>query len=74
MPLSAPTFHESVVKVPGGDAGRLTRALAEQGIIAGLDLGRIDTRRRDELLVAVTERHSRADLDRLVDGLAGFTG
>ncbi|WP_437899141.1 aminomethyl-transferring glycine dehydrogenase subunit GcvPA [Sorangium sp. So ce124] len=73
LPMSAPTFHEFVVKVRGGDAGRLTRALAEQGIIAGLDLGRIDARRRDELLVAVTERHSRADLDRLVAGLAGFT-
>ncbi|WP_438042828.1 aminomethyl-transferring glycine dehydrogenase subunit GcvPA [Sorangium sp. So ce128] len=74
LPMAAPTFHEFVVKVRGGDAGRLTRALAEQGIIAGLDLGRIDARRRDELLVAVTERHSRADLDRLVEGLAGFTG
>ncbi|WP_438035730.1 aminomethyl-transferring glycine dehydrogenase subunit GcvPA [Sorangium sp. So ce204] len=74
LPMSAPTFHEFVVKVRGGDAGKLTRALAEQGIIAGLDLGRIDARRRDELLVAVTERHSRADLDRLVEGLAGFKG
>ncbi|WP_437817317.1 aminomethyl-transferring glycine dehydrogenase subunit GcvPA [Sorangium sp. So ce1078] len=74
LPLSAPTFHEFVVKVRGGDAGKLTRALAEQDIIAGLDLGRIDEKRRDELLVAVTERHSRADLDRLVQALAGFTG
>ncbi|WP_437561013.1 aminomethyl-transferring glycine dehydrogenase subunit GcvPA [Sorangium sp. So ce542] len=74
LPLSAPTFHEFVVKVRGGDAGKLTRALAEQGIIPGLDLGRIDARRRDELLVAVTERHGRADLDRLVAALAGFSG
>ncbi|WP_437691638.1 aminomethyl-transferring glycine dehydrogenase subunit GcvPA [Sorangium sp. So ce176] len=73
LPMAAPTFHEFVVKVRGGDAGKLTRALAEQGIIAGLDLGRIDPRRRDELLVAVTERHGRADLDRLVGALAGYT-
>jgi glycine dehydrogenase subunit 1 len=72
LPLAAPTFHEFVVRVRGGDAGKLTRALAEQDIIAGLDLGRISPERRDELLIAVTERHSRADLDRLVGALAAY--
>jgi glycine dehydrogenase subunit 1 len=76
LPHAAPTFNELVVTVGaarGGDAGRLTAALAAGGIIAGLDLGRIDPARRAQLLVAVTERHTRADLDRLVAALAAYS-
>ena len=73
IPLAAPTFHEFVVRVRGGDAAKLTRALIAQDIIPGLDLGSIDPARRGELLVAVTERHTRADLDRLVRALAAVT-
>jgi glycine dehydrogenase subunit 1 len=72
IPLSAPTFHEFVVRVRGGDAARLNQALIAQDIIPGLDLGQIDPTRRGELLVAVTERHTRADLDRLVRALDAF--
>jgi glycine dehydrogenase subunit 1 len=73
IPLAAPTFHEFVARVRGGDAAKLTRALIAQDIIPGLDLGTLDPARRGELLVAVTERHTRADLDRLVHALAAFT-
>ncbi|MBI4953580.1 MAG: aminomethyl-transferring glycine dehydrogenase subunit GcvPA [Myxococcales bacterium] len=69
---AAPTFNELAVRVRGGDAGAVCRALATQGIVAGLDLGRYHPARRDELLVAVTERHSAADLERLVSALAAF--
>jgi glycine dehydrogenase subunit 1 len=72
LPCAAPTFNEFVVRVRGGDAGALVGALARDGIIAGLDLGRVDARRRAELLVAVTERHTRADLDRFVGALDTF--
>jgi glycine dehydrogenase subunit 1 len=72
LPLAAPTFNEFVVRVRGGDAGRLVDALAERGVLAGFDLGRVDAARKGELLVAVTERHARADLDRLVDALSAF--
>jgi glycine dehydrogenase subunit 1 len=80
LPFASPTFHEFTVRVRGGDAAKLTSALAapgqhpEHGIIAGLDLGRIDPARRDQLLVAVTERHTRGDLDRLVAALSAFQG
>jgi glycine dehydrogenase subunit 1 len=73
LPFAAPTFNEFAVRVRGGDAGRLVSALAEQGIIAGLDLGRVDPARRDLLLVAVTERHTRGDLDRLAAALAAHS-
>ena len=72
LPYAAPTFNEFVVAARGGDAGALVSALAADGIIAGLDLGRIDRTRKDQLLVAVTERHARADLDRLLGALAKF--
>jgi glycine dehydrogenase subunit 1 len=72
LPYAAPTFNEFTVSVRGGDAARLAGALADQGIIPGYDLGRADARRRGELLVAVTERHTRADLDRLIEALATY--
>jgi glycine dehydrogenase subunit 1 len=73
LPYAAPTFNEFVLAVRGGDAGQLVSALAKRNIIAGLALGRVDSARKDQLLVAVTERHTRADLDRFVDALATFT-
>lgn len=72
LPFAAPTFNEFVVRVRGGDARRLVDALAEQEILAGYDLGRVWPARRDHLLVAVTERHARADLDRFVSALDAF--
>jgi glycine dehydrogenase subunit 1 len=72
VPHRAPTFNEFVVQVRGGDASKVVDALVKQDIVAGFDLGRVDPARRGELLVAVTERHTRADLDRLVAALAAF--
>jgi glycine dehydrogenase subunit 1 len=65
----APFFNEFAVRVRGGSAATLCRRLEQAGIIAGLDLGRVDTALEDTLLIAVTERHQREDLDRLVLGL-----
>ena len=72
IPLAAPTFHEFVAQVRGGDAAKLSRALIAEDIIPGLELGQIDPARSGELLIAVTERHTRADLDRLVGALAAY--
>jgi glycine dehydrogenase subunit 1 len=47
----------------------LLAKLSAQGILGGVDLGRFDHTREDQLLVAVTERHTREDLDRLVAAL-----
>lgn len=67
----APVFNEFAVRVRGGDAALVSAKLEAQGILAGLDLGRVDPARRDCLLIAVTETHTREDLDRLVKALAG---
>jgi len=71
---AAPTFNEITVSVRGGDAAALVRALYKDDILAGFDLGRVDAARKGELLIAVTERHSRGDLDRLVAALGAYPG
>jgi glycine dehydrogenase subunit 1 len=68
----APTFNEVTVSVRGGDAGALVSALFAHDVVAGFALGRVDPARKGELLVAVTERHSRDDLDRLVAALDSY--
>ena len=65
---SAPFFNEICVRVPGS-AKAVTEKLEAEGIVAGLDLGRIDPAFSDRLLIAVTEKHRREDLDRLVTAL-----
>ncbi len=66
----APFFNEFAVQVRGGDASQVCRKLEAQGIIAGFDLGREAAAHKDRLLIAVTEKHRREDLDRLVRALA----
>lgn len=63
-------FNEFVVRVRGGNAASVVTALQQRKILAGYDLGRVDETQRDRLLVAVTERHSRAQLDHFVLALA----
>jgi glycine dehydrogenase subunit 1 len=65
----APFFNEFAVRVRGGDAQKVCQKLEGQGIIAGFDLGRETPAHKDRLLIAVTERHRREDLDRLVRAL-----
>ena len=67
LPYSAPTFNEFVVRRTQGDAAPLLAALQARGVLAGVDLGRFDASLKDRFAVAVTERHTRADLDRLVE-------
>lgn len=64
-----PFFNEFTIRVRGGNAARVCQALEGHGIIAGLDLGRVDPPKKDCLLIAVTEKHDRESLDRLVTAL-----
>ena len=68
LPYSAPTFNEFVVRSKRGPVAPLLAKLAKDGILAGIDLSRFDKTRDKDLLVCVTERHARADLDRLDRG------
>ena len=69
LPYTAPTFNEVVVRRKNGAAGPLLAALAAQGILAGVDLGQFRDEWKSDFLVATTEKHDKADLDRLVDAL-----
>lgn len=70
LPMNAPTFNEFVVRRGDGNAAPLLATLAaSSGILAGIDLAPFGGATSD-FLVAVTEKHNRADLDRLVDALA----
>jgi glycine dehydrogenase subunit 1 len=64
-----PLFNEFTLRVRGGSAARVCERLEAEGIIAGFDLGRADPALADRLLVAVTEKHRREDLDRFVGAL-----
>jgi glycine dehydrogenase subunit 1 len=70
LPLSAPTFNEFVVGLPGEAAPLLARA-RERGVMAGLDLAPFAPELGPATLVCATELASRGAIDRLVDVLSG---
>jgi glycine dehydrogenase subunit 1 len=69
---TAPTFNEFAVRRKDGKAAPLLAALAAKGILGGIDLGAWFPDRDDQILVAVTERHDRAALDRFAATLAAI--
>jgi glycine dehydrogenase subunit 1 len=70
IPYAAPVFNELVIRSKRSDAAAIVRRLLGQNIIAGVDLGRFREDWRKDLLIAVTELHTRPDLDRLLLALA----
>jgi len=68
--FDAPFFKEFVVGTTRGVEGVLARC-HECGILAGLPLGRWFPDLDDCFLVAVTEKRTRTEIDRLVDCLGG---
>ena len=69
LPYSAPIFNEQVLRFPEREAKDIVADLAEDGILAGVDLGRFSEDWKHDLLVATTELHTKAELDRLSDSL-----
>ena len=70
LPYAAPTFDEFVVRRTRGTAAELLTALEGEGILGGVDLGTFDPAWKSDLLIAVTEKRTPADLDRLVAAVA----
>jgi glycine dehydrogenase subunit 1 len=66
----APTFNEFVLSLKG-DPDPVLQKLSSQGIIGGLPLKRFFPEMKNEILICVTEKHSREDIDRLAAGLEG---
>lgn len=71
IPFSAPRFNEFVVRASGNAKELLARLAKERNITGGLPLSRYFNDRPKDFLVCVTEMNSRADIDALVEGLAG---
>jgi glycine dehydrogenase subunit 1 len=68
-------FREFTVQLPGGaDAEAVTEALIAKNIVPGFPLSRYFPDRKDELLVCVTEKNTKAEIDELAAALCGALG
>jgi glycine dehydrogenase subunit 1 len=67
-----PFFREFVIHTPV-PPGEIVTALVERSLLAGVDLSRFDLGLDDGLLMAVTEKRTRADIDRLAAELEAFS-
>ncbi|MDE2848128.1 MAG: aminomethyl-transferring glycine dehydrogenase subunit GcvPA [Gemmatimonadota bacterium] len=73
LAFDRPFFKEFVVRTPA-PPGEIVTRLADDGLLAGIDLGRFPSlEMEDGLLIAVTERRTRAQIDRLVEALGRFS-
>lgn len=66
-----PTFKEFVLRDRQGQVADLLASAGEEGLLAGLPLGRWYPELDDCFLVTVTEKRTRADIDRLSECLLG---
>jgi glycine dehydrogenase subunit 1 len=69
LAFDRPTFKEFVVRTGGRPVQELCDWALAAGIFAGVPLGRWYPELSDALLVAVTEKRTREEIDRLVDVL-----
>ncbi|MDQ7780569.1 MAG: aminomethyl-transferring glycine dehydrogenase subunit GcvPA, partial [Planctomycetota bacterium] len=67
--FNRPFFNEFVVSCPA-PAAVINERLRAKGIVGGLDLAAHLPGVKNPMLLAVTELHTKADLDRLVSGLS----
>ncbi len=68
---AAPFFKEFAIETPVSVA-KVVSKLHKSNIVPGIDLGRYDRKRKNQLLVAVTEKKPRADIEALAEGLSFF--
>jgi glycine dehydrogenase subunit 1 len=64
-----PTFNEFAVRLPG-NAEAVCAGMTDRGFLAGLPLNAVGRGEDTDLLVAVTEKRTRAELDAFADALA----
>ncbi len=65
-----PFFHEFAIELPKPAREVIATLLRDDGILAGLDLGRFDPRWENRILVAVTEKRTREEMDRYAAALS----
>jgi len=64
-----PTFNEFVIEV--ADADSLLDQLKAESFYAGINLSRLDAKRQNQILVTVTEKRTKAEMDQLVTAIGG---
>jgi glycine dehydrogenase subunit 1 len=65
----APFFREFVIRLPAS-ADRFVNAALGSRILAGVPLSRFSPNRPNDLLVSVTEKRSKDEMDRYVEALS----
>lgn len=70
LPFAQPTFKEFVVRDRAGQVESLLEQAAQEGVFAGIPLGRWYPELADCFLVCVTEKRTREEIDRLVKVLS----
>jgi glycine dehydrogenase subunit 1 len=70
LAFEAPTFKEIVIRDAANDVDGLLRTALDAGNVAGLRLGRWYPELSDCLLMAVTEKRTKTEIDGLVKSLA----
>ncbi|WP_145150145.1 aminomethyl-transferring glycine dehydrogenase subunit GcvPA [Paenibacillus xylanexedens] len=72
LTFNAPTFNEFVIKLPQGtDVDALQLKLLDAGFIGGYELGRDYPELAGHMLIAVTERRSKEEIDEFARALEG---
>jgi glycine dehydrogenase subunit 1 len=66
--FDGPFFKEFVITTPL-PANQVVTRLLRKNILAGIDLGVFDSGLKNELLICVTEKRTKAEIDHLVDEL-----
>ncbi len=69
LPYKTPFFKEFVVECPI-PAATVISELLEKGFLAGVDLGRFRDEWKNHLLLAVTEKRTKEEMDRFLDQLS----
>lgn len=70
-PFAIPFFNEFVIKLPK-EIGEVNQKLLEHQIIGGYDLGKVDVSLENHMLIAVTEKRTKEQMDQFVEILEGI--
>lgn len=66
-----PFFREFAIRLPSDAEELVCRIARKEGILAGVPLSRFDPRRKQELLVAVTEKRTGSEIEALEQAMRG---
>lgn len=71
LKFDRPFFNEFVLECPAA-AGKIIKAAAKKGFLAGYDLGRVDKNLKNCLLICATETKTRKDLEDFASLMRGI--